>query len=343
MTSLVSFINREMTSLGLKSLRLEPHSKCAADVTKLSLALACVEALNRVNASTKRAEDMQLSYRTLSTENATQANQIKKLKSKVEGLEKELAKFKEGDRQRKTDSAKNIQKLNSEKQNSKKTQALIQQKVVQLEHSLKRKEKENHLLKEKMESFLGSKGKSSTVLGQSYKQNSSSLTVQPATIEILNDNKPKRAKWMVKSTCACLEAEKQEVAKAIVSNLEEKQQILISENSQLRNLVAKINDKIADSLPVVLDACVESDEATFSMPMGLKEESVLAAVSRKLELLSKDLDPKRQLASVGNSCESLISQQSSCRSQSCDSSVTSDSKPVACRQSLLTDDEDDNT
>merc|ERR1711936_799908 len=44
MTSLVSFINGELTSWGLKCLKTEDNATSHSDVTKLSLALVCVEA-----------------------------------------------------------------------------------------------------------------------------------------------------------------------------------------------------------------------------------------------------------------------------------------------------------
>ena len=45
--SMVSFIDRELTSLGLKCLKREQNANSLSDVTKVSLASACVEALNR--------------------------------------------------------------------------------------------------------------------------------------------------------------------------------------------------------------------------------------------------------------------------------------------------------
>ena len=301
MSSLVSFINRELTSLGLKCLQLEEDISTSTkscnsssshnqQVTKLSLALACVEALNRVGACNKRNEELQLAYKRLCGDNNTQNTQIKRLKSQVESLEREVAKFKESDRQKKKDSSTSLRKLNIEKQNNKKSMAMVQQKVTQLEHSLKRKEKEAQVLREKLDTILGgSKGSKSgssqsasgSVLGQSQRSNvmSSSLSssaVQPASIEILNDLKPKRAKWMVAPRCSCDESEKQEFMKSLISNLERKQSVLVSENGELRNLIWKIEAKINDSSEISgldierLDSKRGSQESVNSC--GIKEE-----------------------------------------------------------------------
>ena len=236
MSSMVSFINREMTSLGLKCLKLEEKPSSNYDVTKLSLALSCVEALNRIRMSSKHHEDLQMAFNSLSADNNILNNQIKKLKNQLETSERDLAKLKETDRQKKKDSSATLQKLNLEKQNNKKSHALVQQKVTQLEHSLKRKEKENQVLKDKMDAFLGSKtGKNAScgVLTNSQKFNSASnmvsngngSNVQPASIEILNDSKPKRAKWMVTPKCCCEESDKQEFMKVVINNLEHKQKV----------------------------------------------------------------------------------------------------------------------
>lgn len=334
MSSLVSFINREMTSLGLKCLKLEEGASSNHDVTKLSLASACVEALQRIRMSSKRHEDIQMAFNSLSADNNMLNSQIKKLKNQIDSSEREIAKLKETERQKKKDSTATAQKLNSEKQNNKKNQALVQQKVTQLEHSLKRKEKENQVLKDKMDTFLGSKGKVS-VLGSSQRLNSASNLnvngVQPATIEILNDRKPKRAKWMVTPKCSCDESEKQDFMKAVINNMEQKQQILVCENSDLRNFINKINDQLTSSnisttgsLESLADAsknCAANSNPICEMPTEVVQETLYNEISTKIQTLAKHrVELKR--SSVDGSVSSVNENQ------------------PHFRESLLTDDED---
>ena len=242
----------------------------------------------RIELSTKRNEEMQLAYKTLSSENALLVSQNKKLKSSVDSLERECAKFKENERRKFTENNKAQQKLNVEKQNSRKNQAAVQQKVTQLEHALKKKEKEAQVLKERVDSLLASKLKPQT------QKSSLASSVQPPSIEILNDNKPKRARWMI-NTISCENCAKMETLNFIVSNLEEKQRLLLNENSELRNAFFKIEDKLQmknvkdnTETETSLEQQVKVKSKFAEMPFDLIQEDLFNAIATKIDHLKKE-------------------------------------------------------
>ena len=281
--SMVTFIDRELTALGLKNLKREQDANSPGDVTKVSLASACVEALNRIEMSTKRNEEMQLAYKTLSSENALLVSQNKKLKSTVDCLERECAKFRETERRKLSESNKTQQKLNMEKQNSRKNQAAVQQKVSQLEHGLKKKEKEAQVLKEKVDSLLTNKLKPLQT-----QRSSSATSIQPASIEILNDNKPKRARWMIISD-SCENCQKMETLTFVVSSLEEKQRVLLEENSELRNSFFKIEHKLHENNNIENEGAKELEEKEVpkskfaEMPFDIIQEDLYKSIARRID------------------------------------------------------------
>ncbi|XP_028588761.2 afadin- and alpha-actinin-binding protein isoform X1 [Podarcis muralis] len=224
----LSYLNRELTTLGFPSLYADSRGKELNVVSVLN----CVNDMLLLQRKTLRAqEETETQHLKLGSDMDHLQNSYTKLKEQLEASRREIVGLQERDRQLQCKNRNLHQLLKTEKDEVQKLQNIVASRATQYNHDMKRKEREYNKLKERFHQLLMNKKD------------------KKMTMDVLNyvgrvDGK--RGAWRTGKTEARNE---EEMFKALLNEYEQRQKQLLIENAELKKLLQQMKKEIISLLP----------------------------------------------------------------------------------------------
>lgn len=224
----LSYLNRELTTLGFPSLYADSKSKELGVVSVLN----CLYELLVLQRKHLRAqEEAETKHLKLGSDMDHLQNCYAKLKEQLETSRREIIGLQERERQLQCKSRNLHQFLKNEKDEVQKLQNIVASRATQYNHDMKRKEREFNKLKERFHQLLMSKKD------------------KKITMDVLNyvgrvDGK--RGAWRTGKTEARNE---EEMYKVLLGEYEQRQKQLLLENAELKKLLQQMKKEIISLLP----------------------------------------------------------------------------------------------
>ncbi|XP_013927828.1 PREDICTED: afadin- and alpha-actinin-binding protein [Thamnophis sirtalis] len=224
----LSYLNKELTTLGFPSLYADSRGKEVSIVSVLN----CMNELLLMQRKTLRAqEETETQHLKMGSDMDHLQNCYIKLKEQLESSRREIVGLQERDRQLQCKNRNLHQLLKNEKDEIQKLQNIVASRASQYNHDMKRKEREYNKLKERLHQLLMSKKD------------------KKIAIDILNyvgriDGK--RGAWRTGKTEAKNE---EEMFKTLLNEYEQRQKQLLVENAELKKLLQQMKKEIISLLP----------------------------------------------------------------------------------------------
>ncbi|KAK9404104.1 afadin- and alpha-actinin-binding protein [Crotalus adamanteus] len=224
----LSYLNKELTTLGFPSLYADSRGKEVSIVSVLN----CMNELLLMQRKSLRAqEETETQHLKLGSDMDHLQNCYIKLKEQLESSRREIVGLQERDRQLQCKNRNLHQLLKNEKDETQKLQNIVASRASQYNHDMKRKEREHNKLKERFHQLLMSKKD------------------KKLAIDILNyvgriDGK--RGGWRTGKTEAKNE---EEMFKTLLNEYEQRQKQLLVENAELKKLLQQMKKEIISLLP----------------------------------------------------------------------------------------------
>ncbi|XP_015668907.1 afadin- and alpha-actinin-binding protein [Protobothrops mucrosquamatus] len=249
----LSYLNKELTTLGFPSLYADSRGKEVSIVSVLN----CMNELLLMQRKSLRAqEETETQHLKLGSDMDHLQNCYIKLKEQLESSRREIVGLQERDRQLQCKNRNLHQLLKNEKDETQKLQNIVASRASQYNHDMKRKEREHNKLKERFHQLLMSKKD------------------KKIAIDILNyvgriDGK--RGGWRTGKTEAKNE---EEMFKTLLNEYEQRQKQLLVENAELKKLLQQMKKEIISLLPSQKQMPKEKvEDSTGPMLSDLEEDS----------------------------------------------------------------------
>ncbi|KAJ7332546.1 hypothetical protein JRQ81_014726 [Phrynocephalus forsythii] len=224
----LSYLNRELTTLGFPSLYADSKDKALCVVSVLN----CMNELLLLHHKTLRAqEEAETQHLKLGSDMDHLQNCYAKLKEQLETSRREMIGLQERDRQLQSKNRNLHQLLKNEKDEVQKLQNIVSSRATQYNHDMKRKEREFNKLKERFHQLLMNK-----------KDNKIAMDV----LNYVGRVDGKRGAWRTGKTEAKNE---EEMYKALLNDYEQRQKQLLVENAELKKLLQQMKKEIISLLP----------------------------------------------------------------------------------------------
>ncbi|XP_039176947.1 afadin- and alpha-actinin-binding protein isoform X4 [Crotalus tigris] len=249
----LSYLNKELTTLGFPSLYADSRGKEVSIVSVLN----CMNELLLMQRKSLRAqEETETQHLKLGSDMDHLQNCYIKLKEQLESSRREIVGLQERDRQLQCKNRNLHQLLKNEKDETQKLQNIVASRASQYNHDMKRKEREHNKLKERFHQLLMSKKD------------------KKLAIDILNyvgriDGK--RGGWRTGKTEAKNE---EEMFKTLLNEYEQRQKQLLVENAELKKLLQQMKKEIISLLPSQKQMPKEKvEDSTGPILSDLEEDS----------------------------------------------------------------------
>ncbi|XP_044288229.1 afadin- and alpha-actinin-binding protein isoform X1 [Varanus komodoensis] len=224
----LSYLNRELTTLGFPSLYSDSKGKELSVVS----ALNCMNELLLLQHKTLRAqEEAETQHLKLGSDMDHLQNCYTKVKEQLEASRREIVGLQERDRQLQCKNKNLHQLLKNEKDEVQKLQNIVASRATQYNHDMKRKEREYNKLRERFHQLLMNK-----------KDKKMAMDV----LNYIGRADGKRGAWRTGKTEARNE---EEMYKALLNEYEQRQKQLLVENAELKKLLQQMKKEIISLLP----------------------------------------------------------------------------------------------
>ncbi|XP_008941198.1 PREDICTED: afadin- and alpha-actinin-binding protein [Merops nubicus] len=224
----VSYLNRELTTLGFPSIYAESKGK---ELNLISVINCMNELLVLQHKNLRAQEEVEMRHLKLGSDMDHLQNCCAKLKEQLELSKREVVGHQERERQLQSKNRNLHQLLKNEKDEVQKLQNIISSRATQYNHDMKRKEREYNKLKERLHQLVMSKKD------------------KKIAMEVLNyvgRADGKRGAWRTDKTEARNE---EEMYKVLLSDYEQRQKQLLLENAELKKLLQQMKKEIISLLP----------------------------------------------------------------------------------------------
>ncbi|XP_053102731.1 afadin- and alpha-actinin-binding protein isoform X4 [Hemicordylus capensis] len=224
----LSYLNRELTTLGFPSLYADSKGKELGVVSVLN----CMNELLLLQRKNLRAqEEAETQHLKLGSDMDHLQNCYTKLKEQLETSRREIVGLQERDRQLQCKNRNLHQLLKNEKDEVQKLQNIVASRATQYNHDMKRKEREFNKLKERFHQLLMNK-----------KDKKCAMDV----LNYVGRVDGKRGAWRTGKTEARNE---EEMYKVLLNEYEERQKQLLVENTELKKLLQQMKKEMISLLP----------------------------------------------------------------------------------------------
>ncbi|XP_019357075.1 PREDICTED: afadin- and alpha-actinin-binding protein isoform X1 [Gavialis gangeticus] len=224
----ISYLNRELTTLGFPSLYAESKGK---ELNLISI-LNCMNELLVLQRKNLRAqEEMEVQHLKLGSDMDHLQNCYAKLKEQLEASKREIVGLQERDRQLQCKNRNLHQLLKNEKDEVQKLQNIIASRATQYNHDMKRKEREYNKLKERLHQLV---------------MNKKDKKIAMEVLNYVGRVDGKRGGWRTDKTEARNE---EEMYKALLRDYEQCQKQLLVENAELRKVLQQMKKEMISLLP----------------------------------------------------------------------------------------------
>ncbi|XP_042321301.1 afadin- and alpha-actinin-binding protein isoform X1 [Sceloporus undulatus] len=247
----LSYLNRELTTLGFPSLYADPKGKGLCVVSVLN----CMNELLLLHRKTLRAqEETETQHLKLVSDMDHQQNCYAKLKEQMETSRREIVGLQERDRQLQCKNRNLHQLLKNEKDEVQKLQNIVASRATQYNHDMKRKEREYNKLKERFHQLL---------------MNKKDKKIAMEVLNYVGRVDGKRGAWRTGKTEARNE---EEMYKALLNDYEQRQKQLLVENAELKKLLQQMKKEIISLLPPQKQKLKEKSEDDSGTVLSDTEE-----------------------------------------------------------------------
>lgn len=224
----LSYLNRELTTLGFPSLYADSKGKDLCVVSVLN----CMNELLLLHRKTLREqEDTETQHLKLGSDMDHLQNCYAKLKEQLETSRREIIGLQERDRQLQCKNRNLHQLLKNEKDEVQKLQNIVASRATQYNHDMKRKEREFNKLKERFHQLL---------------MNKKDKKIAMDVLNYVGRVDGKRGAWRTGKTEAKNE---EDMYKALLNDYEQRQKQLLVENAELKKLLQQMKKEIISLLP----------------------------------------------------------------------------------------------
>uniref|UniRef100_A0A8D0HJ94 SSX family member 2 interacting protein n=1 Tax=Sphenodon punctatus TaxID=8508 RepID=A0A8D0HJ94_SPHPU len=224
----LSYLNRELTTLGFPSLFAESKGKELSVVSVLN----CMYELLALQGKNLRAqEEVETQHLKLGSDMDHLQNCYAKLKEQLETARREIVGLQERDRQLQCKNRNLHQLLKNEKDEVQKLQNIIASRATQYNHDMKRKERDYNKLKERLHQLV---------------MNKKDKKIAMDVLNYVGRVDGKRGAWRTGKTEAKNE---EEMYKVLLSEYEQRQKQLLVENAELKKVLQQMKKEIISLLP----------------------------------------------------------------------------------------------
>ncbi|XP_064605770.1 afadin- and alpha-actinin-binding protein B-like [Liolophura sinensis] len=258
-----SILNQELMMLGLQSV----YGAESDAVDLCCLINCCHDLITQHHKAMHEKEELENRYhRLLSDLDQSQTLQAR-LKADLDQSQRQCAQCQEKERQQSAKNRTLTAKLKSEKEEVKRLKSVMTSRDLQYKHDLKKKEREANKLKERLHQVLMDK-KHERQIGMSI-------------ANAVQRTDGRRSTWRTGTN-----KQEEEMYRSVISNYEDRQQILMLENAKLRDTLQSMQTEIVSLLnqqdsPLKASVQSESPEVSLScsdddVSVGASECSVLS-------------------------------------------------------------------
>ncbi|XP_005050330.1 PREDICTED: afadin- and alpha-actinin-binding protein [Ficedula albicollis] len=224
----ISYIDRELTTMGFPSIYAEPKGK--------ELNLVCIincmnELLVLQHKNLRAQEEVEIQHLKLGSDMDHLQNCYAKLKEQLELSKREIVGLQERDRQLQSKNRNLHQLLKNEKDEVQKLQNIISSRATQYNHDMKRKEREYNKLRERLHQLV---------------MNKKDKKLAMEVLNYVGRADGKRGAWRTDKTEARNE---EEMYKVLLSDYEQRQKQLLLENAELKKVLQQMKKDIISLLP----------------------------------------------------------------------------------------------
>ncbi|KAM9239638.1 afadin- and alpha-actinin-binding protein [Leptosomus discolor] len=224
----ISYLNRELTTLGFPSLYAESRGK---ELNLISIINCMNELLVLQHKNLRAQEEVEMQHLKLGSDMDHLQNSYAKLKEQLELSKREIVGLQERDRQLQSKNRNLHQLLKNEKDEVQKLQNIISSRATQYNHDMKRKEREYNKLKERLHQLV---------------MNKKDKKIAMEVLNYVGRADGKRGAWRTDKTEARNE---EEMYKVLLSDYEQRQKQLLVENAELKKVLQQMKKEIISLLP----------------------------------------------------------------------------------------------
>lgn len=224
----ISYLNRELTTLGFPSIYVEPKGK---ELNLISIINCMNELLVQQHKNLRAQEEVEMQHLKLGSDMDHLQNSYAKLKEQLELSKREIVGLQERDRQLQSKNRNLHQLLKNEKDEVQKLQNIISSRATQYNHDMKRKEREYNKLKERLHQLV---------------MNKKDKKIAMEVLNYVGRADGKRGAWRTDKTEARNE---EEMYKVLLSDYEQRQKQLLVENAELKKVLQQMKKEIISLLP----------------------------------------------------------------------------------------------
>ncbi|XP_075792480.1 afadin- and alpha-actinin-binding protein isoform X3 [Pelodiscus sinensis] len=224
----VSYLNRELTTLGFPSL----YSECNDRELNVVSIINCMNELlilQRKNLRTQ--EEVEIQHLKLGSDMDHLQNCYAKVKEQLEASRREIVGLQERDRQQQCKNRNLHQLLKNEKDEVQKLQNIIASRATQYNHDMKRKEREYNKLKERLHQLV---------------MNKKDKKIAMDVLNYIGRVDGKRGAWRTGKTEARNE---EDMYKVLLGGYEHCQKQLLMENAELKKVLQQMKKEMISLLP----------------------------------------------------------------------------------------------
>uniref|UniRef100_A0A452HER5 Uncharacterized protein n=1 Tax=Gopherus agassizii TaxID=38772 RepID=A0A452HER5_9SAUR len=224
----ISYLNRELTTLGFPSL----YSECKDKELNVVSVLNCMNELLVLQRKNLRAqEEVEIQHLKLGSDMDHLQNCYAKVKEQLEASRREIVGLQERDRQQQCKNRNLHQLLKNEKDEVQKLQNIIASRATQYNHDMKRKEREYNKLKERLHQLV---------------MNKKDKKIAMDVLNYVGRVDGKRGAWKTGKTEARNE---EEMYKVLLGGYEQRQKQLLVENAELKKVLQQMKKEMISLLP----------------------------------------------------------------------------------------------
>ncbi|XP_010292122.1 PREDICTED: afadin- and alpha-actinin-binding protein [Phaethon lepturus] len=224
----ISYLNRELTTLGFPSIYAESKGK---ELNLISIINCMNELLVLQHKNLRAQEEVEMQHLKLGSDMDHLQNCYAKLKEQLELSKREIVGLQERDRQLQSKNRNLHQLLKNEKDEVQKLQNIISSRATQYNHDMKRKEREYNKLKERLHQLV---------------MNKKDKKIAMEVLNYVGRADGKRGAWRTDKTEARNE---EEMYKVLLSDYEQRQNQLLVENAELKKVLQQMKREIISLLP----------------------------------------------------------------------------------------------
>ncbi|OWK64397.1 Afadin- and alpha-actinin-binding protein [Lonchura striata] len=228
----ISYIDRELTTLGFPSIYAESKGK---ELNLVSMVNCMNELLVLQHKNLRAQEEIEIQHLKLGSDMDHLQNCYAKLKEQLELSKREIVGLQEKDRQLQSKNRNLHQLLKNEKDEVscfvQKLQNVISSRATQYNHDMKRKEREYNKLKERLHQLV---------------MNKKDKKLAMEVLNYVGRADGKRGAWRTDKTEARNE---EEMYKILLSDYEQRQKQLLLENTELKKVLQQMKKDIISLLP----------------------------------------------------------------------------------------------